>query len=102
MSDKVIEIVTNLRKQQSGKYLFANFKGQPMQDIKKKWQKIRLEINMTHLRLHDLRHSFDCFMANNGFPVRLISELLGHSNIQTTLRYAHVFDESLKKQLIFI
>ena len=102
MSDKVIEIVTLLRKKQSGKYLFANFKGQPMQDIKKKWQKIRLEINMPHLRLHDLRHSFASFMANKGIPVRLISELLGHSNIQTTLRYAHVFDKSLKKAVNLI
>ena len=102
MSDKVIEIVTSLRKQQNGQYLFANFKGQPMQDIKKKWQKIRLEINMPHLRLHDLRHSFASFMANKGIPVRLISELLGHSNIQTTLRYAHVFDKILKKAVNLI
>jgi len=102
MSDKVIKIVTYLRKQQSGKYLFANYKGQPMQDIKKKWQKIRLEINMSHLRLHDLRHSFASFMANKGIPVRLISELLGHTNIQTTLRYAHVFDKSLKKAVNLI
>ena len=102
MSNKVIEIVKLLRKQQSGKYLFANYKGQPMQDIKKKWQKIRLDIKMPNLRMHDLRHSFASFMVNKGIPVRLISELLGHSNIQTTLRYAHVFDKSLKKAVDLI
>ena len=57
---------------------------------------------MPHLRLHDLRHSFASFMANKGIPVRLISELLGHSSIQTTLRYAHVFDKSLKKAVNLI
>ncbi len=51
---------------------------------------------MPHLRLHDLRHSFASFMANKAIPVRLISELLGHTNIQTTLRYDHVFDKPLK------
>ena len=40
MSNKVIEIVTFLRKYQSGKYLFGNFKGQPMQDIKKNGKKL--------------------------------------------------------------
>ena len=45
---------------------------------------------------------FASFMVNKGIPVRLISELLGHSNIQTTLRYAHVFDKSLKKAVDLI
>ena len=57
---------------------------------------------MPNLRMHDLRHSFASFMVNKGIPVRLISELLGHSNIQTTLRYAHVFDKSLKKAVDLI
>ncbi len=35
-------------------------------------------------------------MAYKGISVRLISELFGHSKIQTTLRYAHVFDKRLK------
>ncbi|MDA9162903.1 site-specific integrase [Alphaproteobacteria bacterium] len=39
-------------------------------------------------------------MANKGIPVRLISELLGHTNIQTTLRFAHVFDKTLSTDLL--
>ena len=99
---KVIHIVEQLKKMSKNNFLFSNYKGKPMIDIKRKWHVIRNQIKMPHLRLHDLRHSFASFMVNKGVPIRHISELLGHTNIQTTLRYAHVFDESLKKAVNLI
>ncbi|MCI8443810.1 MAG: tyrosine-type recombinase/integrase, partial [Clostridia bacterium] len=40
-------------------------------------------------RLHDLRHSCGTLLIQNGVPVKDIQIWLGHSNFQTTLRYAH-------------
>jgi len=44
--------------------------------------------------LHDLRHTFASHLAMAGVPIPAISELLGHSDIQTTMIYAHLSPET--------
>jgi integrase len=43
---------------------------------------------------HSLRHSFATWCAEQGVPMRTLMGLMGHSNIETTLRYAKVTDDS--------
>lgn len=48
------------------------------------------------MHLHDLRHSVASHAVMNGVPVPVVSRLLGHSNVQMTLRYAHLADRDIE------
>lgn len=48
--------------------------------------------NIKHIRIHDLRHSHASLLIELGFSPLLISERLGHENIETTLQtYSHLY-----------
>jgi site-specific recombinase XerD len=50
---------------------------------------------MPDLRVHDLRHSFASFLVNGGRSIYEVQKILGHSQIKTTQRYAHLSNDSL-------
>ena len=53
-------------------------------------------IEQPNVRLHDLRHSFASILVSAGASLSLIGQLLGHTQVQTTQRYAHLFDEPMR------
>lgn len=48
------------------------------------------------LRVHDLRHNYASHLVNSGVSIQTVSKLLGHSQLQTTMRYAHLEDKTLR------
>jgi integrase len=48
------------------------------------------------VRIHDLRHSFASHLVSNGVSLHIVGKLLGHTQSQTTQRYAHVADQALR------
>lgn len=48
------------------------------------------------LRIHDLRHNFASVFASAGHNIYELMRILGHKNINTTLRYVHLFETTLR------
>jgi len=61
------------------------------------WIRLCKAADIKGLRLHDLRHSYASHLASSGHSLSLIGALLGHTQPQTTARYAHLFDDPLRK-----
>jgi site-specific recombinase XerD len=56
---------------------------------------VRKAAGLADVRLHDLRHSFASILINNGRSLYEVQHLLGHTQIKTTERYAHLQQETL-------
>lgn len=71
--------------------------GSPLVNLQKPWRRIRKLAELDDVRLHDLRHTFASLAAAQGMSLQTIKELLGHSQIRTTLRYAHLTKDHLRE-----
>ena len=60
------------------------------------WKKVRKLGGIEDVRLHDLRHTFASQAAMQGIPLPVVARLLGHAQVQMTLRYAHVSDRDVE------
>ena len=61
--------------------------------ITKSWRLLCKAAKISGLRVHDLRHSFASQLVSQGASLPLVGTLLGHTQAQTTARYAHLFDD---------
>ncbi len=70
--------------------------GQPVQEVRRFWAQIQKTCGLSDVHIHDLRHTFASLLVNGGASLEMIGKLLGHSQMQTTLRYAHLMDSPLR------
>ena len=54
------------------------------------WYRIRARAGLGDVRIHDLRHSYATRALSSGESLTMIGRLLGHADIASTLRYAHL------------
>jgi integrase len=65
-------------------------------NLKRDWAQVCKDAGIVGLRIHDLRHSFAAQLASAGIGLNVISGLLGHTRAETTFRYSHLFDDTLR------
>ncbi|SMP83321.1 Phage integrase family protein [Desulfonatronum zhilinae] len=97
LSVRAVEVLK--RRQDNGsEYVFPTPKsGKPLQHFHRTWDRIRKKAKIPDVRLHDLRHSYASFLINSGRSLYEVQKLLGHSQIQTTQKYAHLTRNTLSE-----
>ncbi|WP_339691809.1 tyrosine-type recombinase/integrase [uncultured Parasphingorhabdus sp.] len=69
--------------------------GAHLTDLQPFWQRVRGRAGLKDARIHDLRHTFASVAVSNGMSLPMIGKLLGHTQVQTTARYAHLATEPI-------
>lgn len=96
LSDGAILLLKSIPLVKDCAYPFANADtGKPYVSIFCSWNTARNRAGLADVRLHDLRHSFASFLVNGGRSLYEVQKILGHTQIKTTQRYAHLSQDSL-------
>jgi integrase len=98
LNPPAIEVLRTLPKLQGNPYVICGGrKGEHLVNLEKPWRAIRAKAGFDDVRLHDLRHSYASVAAASGLSLPVIGKLLGHSQAQTTARYAHLSADPLQQ-----
>ena len=94
LADGVLNLLSAMERK--GDWVFANPKtNKPFVSIFCAWNTARTKAGLADVRVHDLRHSFASLLINSGRSLYEVQKLLGHTQIKTTQRYAHLAPETL-------
>jgi integrase len=81
-----------------GRYVVpGNDPEKPRADLKRPWEAVSRHAGLDGVRLHDLRHTYASFGAGGGLGLPIIGRLLGHTQVSTTQRYAHLDADPLRR-----
>jgi len=97
VSEEVTRLLQDRKTARSSKFIFESSTGRPLVDIKKTWFSVTKVAQIYDVRIHDLRHTFASIAVSSGQSLPIIGAMLGHTQPQTTARYAHLFDTPLLK-----
>ncbi|HVZ99143.1 MAG TPA: site-specific integrase [Caulobacterales bacterium] len=69
----------------------------PRADLHRPWKRITRHAKLDGLRIHDLRHSFASNAVSSGKSLLSVGKLLGHKDLRTTQKYAHLADDPVRR-----
>lgn len=88
------ELLMSLGCSESGYVIPGRDGDAPLVNLNKAWRRIRARAGLHDVRLHDLRRTAASAAASIGLSLETVGQLLGHTQVATTKRYAFLFDDA--------
>jgi integrase len=122
LSAAAIALLREIQPRATSPYVFPGIDGKALTDLKRSWLTVCCKAGLAEqapkrtrsgkvvrgkdgkplmtwrptARIHDLRHTYASILASEGLSLPIIGALLGHTQPQTTARYAHLLDDPLR------
>ena len=92
------DVLAGIRRIPGHPYVIAgDIPGMHVHTLQKPWRRIRIRADLPNVRIHDLRHTYASMAVSSGLSLPILAKLLGHSQIHTTQRYAHLMDAPVRE-----
>jgi integrase len=96
LSDGALTLLATMPRKFDCPWAFANpDTGKPYVSIFCAWNSARKKVGLEDICIHSLRHSHASFLINAGRTLYEVQNILGHSQVKTTQRYAHLSQDTL-------
>lgn len=96
LNDSALFVLEQLDGQEE--HLFINrLTKQPYTTVMKVWDRLRTKADLSHIRIHDLRHCFASMLINDKRSLYEVQCILGHSDPKVTARYSHLHNATLQE-----
>lgn len=103
ISQQALEVLTRRRKYSdaTSPYVFPSKRAKAghLEGVRVALERAVKKAGMTHLRIHDLRHTLASLLVNSGASLPVVGRQLGHRTLSTTMKYAHVDLATARKGL---
>ena len=97
LGQPAIELIETAKQVADNPWIITGtLEGKRLSDLQPFWQRVRARAGLKDVRIHDLRHTFASTAVASGQGLPMIGKLLGHTQVQTTARYAHLAAEPVK------
>lgn len=101
LNNSSIEALKEMRKRNfmyniHSKICFPNYEGNIMniRSVQRTFERMCIDMGIEHKGLHALRHTFGSILIRNHTDIKVVSEILGHSDVKFTYnRYIHILNE---------
>ena len=97
LGQPAVEVLEKIERVEGNPWVIVGTKpGARLTDLQPFWQRVRARAGLKDVRIHDLRHTFASTAVASGQGLPMIGKLLGHTQVQTTARYAHLAADPIK------
>ena len=97
LTPTALQVLAGIKRVRRSPWVFpGKRRDRHLSDLRPYWYRVRERAEVEDVRIHDLRHSFASRALALGLALPMIGRLLGHTDIGSTARYAHLSREAEK------
>ena len=103
LTPEAVDVLSRIPRLEDNPHVIpGNIRGRPMRNLNDPWEIVCERAGLADMRIHDVRHSYASRALALGESLPMIGRLLGHTQVETTARYAHLAQDSVRESAIRI